>query len=44
LSRIPSHSKSYFRIEAILEAPMWALIVAIILMTIAVVSQVVTRL
>ena len=45
MTRIPPpQPKSYLRIEAVMEAPIWALVVAVVLMTIAVVSQVLTRL
>lgn len=44
MSRVPPPSKpSYFRIEAILEAPVWALVLGIVLMTVAVALQVINQ-
>lgn len=39
----PLEKSPYFRVEAILEAPLWALILAIVLMTIAVVATAVSQ-
>lgn len=45
MTRIPSDKgRTYIKVEAILEAPKWALVLAIILMTIIVIAQVATRL
>lgn len=37
----PPGKDHYFRVEAILEAPTWALVLAIVLVTIAVAAQVI---
>lgn len=39
MGKVPPPPNSYFRIEAILEAPIWAFVLAILLITLAVVSQ-----
>lgn len=43
MSRVPPTKNSYFRIEAILEAPLWALILGVLLMTVAVALQIVNQ-
>jgi hypothetical protein len=44
MTRVPTPQQSYFRVEAILEAPVWALIFAILLVTVAVVASAVAAL
>lgn len=44
MKRLNTPKKSYFRVEAILEAPMWALVVAILLMTVAVIATSIAQL
>jgi hypothetical protein len=39
----PEPGRRYFRVEAVLEAPTWALVLAIVLMTIAVGASCITQ-